>query len=91
MPTKRKMVHVYVTPEEKELIEDKAKRSNMSVSKWLLYLALNSHVAYDSKSGPASSQNSETQDAKIPPPPSDGIQRGPQAHPSKASSGEGAG
>lgn len=88
MPTKRKMVHVYVTPEEKELIELRAGEKSMSVSKWLLYLALNSDKASPVEKREVVSKPDRTDDREIPPPPSDGIQRGFVPHPPKIAGGK---
>jgi uncharacterized protein (DUF1778 family) len=76
------MIHVYVTEEEKELIELKAKSKKMSVSRFLLYLALNADQnTVTEKREVVKKPEAEPQ---IPPPPSDGVQRGFVLHPSKA-------
>lgn len=81
MATKRKMVHVYVTPEEKELIEIKAKDKGLSVSRWLLSLALNADR--NSVTDKREVVKKPEVQPEIPPPPSDGVQRGFVPHPSK--------
>lgn len=87
MPTKRKMVHVYVTPEEKELIERKAVDKGMSVSKYLLYLGLNAEKDTPTEKREVIKKPDRTNEGIVPPPPSDGVSRGFQPHPSKTSGG----
>lgn len=85
MATKRKMVHVYVTEEEKELIEHKAEEKGVSVSRYLLYLALNADRSAPVEKREVIKKPDRTTDVQeIPPPPSDGVQRGFASHPSKA-------
>lgn len=89
MTTKRKMVHVYVTPDEKELIEHKAGEKGLSVSKWLLYLALNANKSTPTGNKVVIKKPDRTLDTpvNIPSPPEDGVQRGFKLHPSKPAGG----
>lgn len=79
MPTKRKMIHVYVTDDEKTIIEQKAAEHNLSVSKYLLAKGLGV-----SKSVLVAKP--EIVDVELPPPPDDGVTRGFFVHPTKADS-----
>lgn len=49
MSKEKKDVHIFVSPEEKEIIENKAEALGMSVSAYMKYLALNDSINLEVK------------------------------------------
>jgi hypothetical protein len=86
MATNRKMIHVYVTEEEKKIIEEKAAAKNTSVSKLLLELATSEPKELSAPvtiSKPDRGTPKKEASVMPPPPPDDGVERGFSIHPSK--------
>lgn len=81
MATKRKMIHIYATGDEKAEIENRAKESGLSVSKYLLELAMASAKEQPRRVRIKKPDVSEVAD--IPRPPDDDVERGFFVHPSK--------
>lgn len=82
MATKRKMIHIYATGDEKAEIENRAHESGKSVSKFLLELAMSS--AKEEPKRVRISKPDRTQDKiDVPPPSDDGVKRGFFVHPPK--------
>jgi hypothetical protein len=82
MATKRKMIHVYVTEEEKKIIEERAAAKDTSVSKLLLELATGEEKVV-SEPVTVSKPDRGLSAGAVPPPPNDGVDRGFSIHPSK--------
>ena len=82
MPTKRKMIHVYVTEEEKADIETLAKRKGTSVSKLLLGLANHACSVKEGQPRVTVSKPDRGDPVEVPVP-DDGVERGFPEHPSR--------
>ena len=82
MATNRKMIHIYATGDEKAEIEKRAKDSGKSVSKYLLELATSSSEV-EVKRIRVSKPDRTQDNVKVPPPSSDGVERGFFVHPAK--------